>query len=115
MQEMVTCMFIKGKTTSEETQNMTAEAENRRRQQQTDLHTTPTLACLQDFYFPGRLNDCSLPATDSLVFYNKWSPLVLLKYPCIETGCCRCFRWQSQVSKDLNPARGRGGSDNITS
>ncbi|GLT50405.1 hypothetical protein SLA2020_238920 [Shorea laevis] len=65
MQEMATCMFIKGKTTSEETQNMTAEAENRRRQQQTELHTNSNISLLARFLLS---------------------------------------RWQSQVSKDLNPA-----------
>ncbi|GKV16515.1 hypothetical protein SLEP1_g27148 [Rubroshorea leprosula] len=49
MQEMATHMFIKGKTTSEETQNITAEAENRRRQQQKELHTNSNISPLARF------------------------------------------------------------------
>ncbi|GLT69696.1 hypothetical protein SLA2020_418270 [Shorea laevis] len=49
MQAMAANMFIKGKTASQDTQNMTAEAENRKKQQQKELHTNSNLSPLARF------------------------------------------------------------------
>lgn len=49
MQEIAARMFNKGKTTAEDTQKATAEAENRKKQQQKELHTNSHLSPLARF------------------------------------------------------------------